>query len=176
MNISNELRERFCKDCKIPIGIFEEPYFSDRLRLYNKYYGTIDKWNRFTEELKKYYCEQAYFEKYNVVKEAAMASIKSSEAFEAFNKENMSKYTIKHIGLPAGEIYHPSNDRKWFISIDMKQANFSALSNYANNINKDIFGGAPTWEHFISLFTDNSHIIHSKYIRQVILGNCNPRR
>lgn len=31
-------------------------------------------------------------------------------------------------------------------------------------------------EGFIGMYTDNRHIINSKYIRQVILGNCNPKR
>lgn len=176
MDISTRTRERFCKDCKIPIGIFEEPYFSDRLKLYDRLYGTLDKWNRFTEDLKKYNCEQDYFEKYNSVKEAAMAAIKNSEAFKFFNEDDMNKYIIKHTGLPSGEIYHPGNDGKMFISVDMRQANFSSLSYYADRIGKSIFNGASTWEDFISLFADSSHIIHSKYIRQVILGNCNPRR
>ena len=26
-----KLRQRFCKDCDIPVNIFDEPYFSDRL-------------------------------------------------------------------------------------------------------------------------------------------------
>ena len=39
-----------------------------------------------------------------------------------------------------------------------------------------MFSGAKTWEEFISKFTENKHIINSKYIRQVILGNCNPKR
>ena len=136
----------------------------------------LDKWNRFTEDLKKYNCEQDYFEKYNSVKEAAMAAIKNSEAFKFFNEDDMNKYVIKHTGLPSGEIYHPGNDGKMFISVDMRQANFSSLSYYADRTGKSIFNGASTWEDFISLFAESSHIIHSKYIRQVILGNCNPRQ
>ena len=54
----------------------------------------------------------------------------------------------------------------------MKKANFSALHEYRD----DIFGGSDTWEDFISRFTDNKHIINSKYIRQVIMGNLNPKR
>ncbi len=54
----------------------------------------------------------------------------------------------------------------------MKKANFSALREYRD----DIFGGSDTWEEFISRFTDNKHIINSKYIRQVIMGNLNPKR
>jgi hypothetical protein len=54
----------------------------------------------------------------------------------------------------------------------MKHANFSSLHFY----NAGIFDHARTWEEFISKFTDNQHIINSKYIRQVILGNCDPKR
>ena len=54
----------------------------------------------------------------------------------------------------------------------MKKANFSSLHEY----DKNMFCGTDTWEDFISKFTDNEHIINSKYIRQVILGNCNPKR
>ena len=54
MKITTKLKERFCKDCNIPINIFQEPYFTDRLELYDKYYGTLEKWNTFVKELDKY--------------------------------------------------------------------------------------------------------------------------
>ena len=41
MEVSIRAKERFCKDCNIPIRIFQEPYFTDRLTLYNKFYGTL---------------------------------------------------------------------------------------------------------------------------------------
>jgi hypothetical protein len=172
MDISARARERFCKDCNIPIRLFEEPYFSDRLKLYDKFYSTLEKWDIFVKELQKYHCEQDYFEEYNRVKDAAIASIKASEAFQLFNEEDMNKYSITHKNLPNSDIFKSTNDGKMFISIDMKKANFSSLQHYDNSI----FAGASTWEEFISKFTDNKHIINSKYIRQVILGNCNPKR
>lgn len=67
MEISTRSKERFCKDCNIPIRIFQEPYFTDRLTLYDKFYGTIEKWDIFLNELSKYHCEQDYFEEYNRV-------------------------------------------------------------------------------------------------------------
>lgn len=70
------------------------------------------------------------------------------------------------------DIFKPTNTGRVFISIDMRKANFSSLHEYDRNI----FRGTDTWEDFISQFTDNEHIINSKYIRQVILGNCNPKR
>lgn len=33
MEISNRAKERFCKDCNIPIRLFQEPYFLDRIKL-----------------------------------------------------------------------------------------------------------------------------------------------
>lgn len=171
MEVSARAKERFCKDCNIPIRLFQEPYFTDRLTLFDKFYGTLEKWNLFLEELQKYNCEQDYFEEYNRVKDAAILNIKNSEAYQRFNSEDMNKYRVTHENLPNKDIFKPTNDGKAFISIDMRKANFSSLHHYS----ADMFG-VNTWEEFISKFTDNQHIINSKYIRQVILGNCNPKR
>lgn len=172
MEITPKLKERFCKDCNIPIRIYDEPYFMERIELYDKFYGTVEKWNIFVEELQKYSNEQQYFEEYNRVKDAAISDIKASEGYQSFNQLDMNEYPIKHTGLPSKDIFHPSNDGRVFISVDMKKANFSALHRY----DPDIFDYADTWEVFVRKYTDNKHIIASKYIRQVILGNCNPRR
>lgn len=170
--MSAKLKQRFCTDCNIPINIFQEPYFLTRLALYNKHYDSLSKFRRFSNELKKYKCEQDYFEEYNRVKDEAINFIKSTEGYKSFLEEDMNQYKPLHIGLPHKDIFHAANDGKYFISIDMKHANFSTLHFY----NAGIFDHAATWEEFISKFTDNEHIINSKYIRQVILGNCDPKR
>lgn len=172
MEVSTRAKERFCKDCNVPIRIFQEPYFTDRLKLYDRFYGTLEKWEIFVKELEKYHCEQDYFEEYNRVKDAAILDIKNTDVYKKFNEEDMNKYAVTHKNLPNKDIFKPSNDGKCFISIDMRKANFSSLHHY----DSDIFGGANSWEEFIGRYTDNKHIINSKYIRQVILGNCNPKR
>lgn len=172
MDISVKLKERFCKDYKIPINLFQEPYFTERINLYDKVYGTISKYERFINAMKKYSTEQDYFEEYNRTKDVAIDFIKGTEAYQRFNTEDMNKFAVDNRGISKHDIFKPSNDGKLFISIDMVKANFSALSHYDSSI----FGGAETWEEFISRFTNNDHIINSKYIRQVILGNCNPKR
>ena len=88
----------------------------------------------------------------------------------------MNKFTVTHKNLPSKDIFKSSNDGRVFISIDMRKANFSSLKYYGNCIEKSMFRDTSTWEDFISLFTENKHIVNSKYIRQVILGNCNPKR
>lgn len=172
MEVSEKLKERFCKDCNIPLKLFKEPYFTDRLQLYDGYYNTLDKWNIFVRELEKYRCEQYYLEEYNRVKYAAINDIKLSDGYNRFNEEDMGKYSVKYKDLPSKDIYKPSNVGELFISIDMRKANFSALKFY----DKSIFSNADTWEEFVGRYTENKHIVNSKYIRQVILGNCNPKR
>lgn len=172
MEVSSKAKERFCKDCNIPLRLFQEPYFADRLKLYDRFYGTLSKWDLFVKELEKYHCEQDYFEEYNRVKDSVITNIKNSEGYQQFNNEDMNKFCVQNDSLPSKDIFKPSNDGKLFISIDMRKANFSALQHYDSTI----FASASTWEDFIGLYTDNRHIINSKYIRQVILGNCNPKR
>lgn len=172
MEVSVKAKERFCKDCNIPLRLFQEPYFTDRLKLYDRFYGTLSKWALFVKELGKYHCEQDYFEEYNQVKDTVITNIKNTEGYQRFNNGDMNKFRVRNTNLLNKDIFKSSNDGKVFISIDMRKANFSALQHYDSTI----FSSASTWEDFIGLYTDNHHIINSKYIRQVILGNCNPKR
>lgn len=173
INISRYLKERFCRDCKLSIRIFEEPYFFDRLILYDKIYkGTLQKYFRFAEEVEKYGGEQKYLTEYNQVKDRAIEYIKESAAYQKFNALDMQEFVVQNKNLPGKDIYSPQNEKNQFISIDMKKANFSALRHF----DPSIVGGANTWEEFIGKFTSSEHIKESKYIRQVIFGNCNCKR
>ena len=57
----------------------------------------------------------------------------------------------------------------------MSKANFSALVAYGRTIGTEFFKNF-SYREFMEQFTNVEHIINSKYIRQVIFGNCNPRR
>lgn len=171
MEITEKLKERFCKDYNIPIKVYKEPYFSERLNLFDPMFHCMDKWKLFLTEVEKYDSEQDYFEEYNRIKDTAINTIKQNEDYQRFNNMDMSTLYVK-TGLPGNDIYKPQNEGKIFISIDMTKANFSALSHYSSAI----FDDADSWEEFIGKFTNSQYIIGSKYIRQVILGNCNPKR
>lgn len=174
--IPQKLKERFCRDCNLPIKIFEEPYFTERLKLLDTkcaFPGIIEQYNKFAKKIQSYNNPQDFLEEYNKVKDDAINFIKETEAYQKFNEMDMNEFAKKiRKGLPSHDIFKPQNAGKYFISIDMRKANFNALKNYDTTI----FGKANTWEDFLSKFTNNSHIITSKYIRQVILGNCNPKR
>lgn len=168
-DISVELKKRFCKDCNLHINVFQEPYFMERIKLYDKFYNTLLKWDTFLQCLEKYECEQDYFEDYNRIKDAAITDIKNSDGYKRFNKSFFKKEDDEIADCPKTDIMKSYNDGKYFISVDMKQANFNALRYFSPSI----FNNQSTWELFIAQYTDNKHIIASKYIRQVILGNCN---
>lgn len=172
-NLTEEkLRYRFCKDMNLPIRVFSDSVFFDRLELLDDLYNCKDAYDRFIREVESYNNAQDYFEEYNAVKDKAIEYIKGQEAYNRFNNCDMNAFASKFKGLPAKDIYKPTFDGKTFISIDMKCANFSSLRFYDSSI----FGGKNTWEEFLGMFTDNQHILNSKYVRQVVLGNCNPKR
>ena len=58
MNITNELKYRFCKNCGIPINLYAEPYFTDRVKLLEKQYGSASKYQKFLESIEKFKSEQ----------------------------------------------------------------------------------------------------------------------
>ena len=165
---STPLKKRFVKDCGLPIAIFDEPYFSERVQAIDIIYNSIEMFDRFCCQLAAYDSEQEYFEAYRFIKDSAIDCIKDSGSFNDFINENFrieSKYQKKNL-------YIDENNDTAFVSIDMKKANFSALGYYSCRI----FNDHDTWEGFMRQFTDNQHIIDSKYIRQVILGACNPKK
>ena len=118
-HISQKLKERFCKDCGIPIKVFAEPYFTERVNLLNRFYGVTAKWERFMRSLQPYANEQDYFTEYSRVKDAAIKDIKESEGYNLLNECDMQQYAVK-TDIPDKAIFREENDKRRFLSIDMK--------------------------------------------------------
>lgn len=165
---SIKLKKKFCKDCNIPISVFDNPYFYQRLCALDPIYHGIDKFEVFCDELEYYRNEQEYFEHYNAVKEAIIGALSGNSAFHKFMLDSFTVIT----DFPERNVYIEDNNTKRFISIDMKKANFSALYHY----DPAIFNGCESWEEYVESFTNDQHIIDSKYIRQVVMGACNPKK
>lgn len=173
MKISSTLKERFCRDLQLPIKIFQEPYFTERLELYDKHFGCLDAYTAFCEMLQNYDSEQEYLAEYNGLKDAVIQHLQNCPEFVYFcEKEDMSKFDIPNRSFPKNSIYKQTLIGKRFVSFDMCKGNFTAIKHY----NPNIFNYAETYEDFIRQFTDNEHFIKSKYIRQVIFGAVNPKR
>ena len=168
------LKKRFCKDCNLPINLFDEPYFTQRLKALDVQFDCVKKFDTFCADLEKYDTEQEYFEYYNTVKDSVINMIKDNTEYMKFLNDDFADVRVvtKNITLGNKNLYIEGNQDKTFISIDMKKANFSALRHYSPAIFKNV----ETWEQYIGFFTPSEHIRNSKYIRQVILGACNPKR
>jgi hypothetical protein len=108
------------------------------------------------------------------ISDKVSSHILKKEEYTEFNNSNKSivKYDIPNVGISSKDIFCELNDGKRFISIDLKKANFHALK----YVNPNIVDNKNTYEEFVSQFTDNKHIIESKYIRQIIFGKLNPKR
>lgn len=168
---SIQLKKRFCKDCNLPIAVFDNPYFYQRLCTLDILYDCVDKFDQFCFEMMNFANEQSYFEYYNSVKDAMINHIKENAEYQRFNEQDF-RNVAKISDIGKRNLYVEQNNGGVFISIDMKKANFSALKHFS----KEIFDGCSTWEEFVSQFTSSQHIINSKYIRQVVMGACNPKR
>jgi len=170
--LSDKLKQRFCKDEKLNIQLFDNALFRQRLRLMNK----LEAYQQFEILIQERFHgdEEAYLEEYNRVKEDIIQYIKNSEAFQTLNSANMNAYASPY-SFRQSDVYKEHNVGKKFISIDMRHANFSALVSFSMDF-KEKFHENFDWNSFMSKFTDIDHIKSSKYIRQVVFGNCNPKR
>lgn len=169
--ITASLKKRFCTDNNLSIQLFSEPYFTDRVELYDKAFD----WKQFVEMLKGYKTEEDFFAEYNKLKDDAIQFIKASEAFNALNNEPSTTFEVKGFNLPDRDTYKEMNVGRKFFSIDMVKANFTSLV-YFGHKRAEKFVDSFVYADFLRQFTDNEYFIRSKYIRQVIFGNCNCKR
>lgn len=182
IELSEKLKQRFCKDQNLPIQVYKEPYFTERIKLFDAYERYCD----FTEMMitKFNADEQSYFTYYNDLKDRMINYIKESEAFKSLNQANIHKdfpFINHYSAIKKGDAYKDTNIGKAFISIDMKKANFNALLHYGKEIGHPFIPEEgkninESWRNFVGMFTDIPYFTTSKYIRQVVFGNCNPKR
>jgi len=182
--ITVNIKKRFCKDEKLSLQAFkDDAIFEERLEAM----GKLDRWNKFKQIYKDKYNEdeQAYFEEYRKLKDSVINYIKESPAFKHLNERNMNDFVVTEFQqIRSQDVYKDINVGKEFISIDMVKANFSSFVAYGHiemkgeslEPGKLAFFDSYDWQDFMEQFTDNEHFINSKYIRQVIFGNCNAQR
>ena len=175
MLYNRELAKRFISDYNLPIPLINEEYFFYHLNLYEEDYGSLSKYETLLTIIETLYggdCNK-FLEDYYKVRDKIITTVMDSEAFQKFNTMDMNVFTIKdRPNITSNNIYNNDNIGKFFISIDLKKANFQTL----RNIDKDIVFGADTYEDFIGKFTDLDYVKTSKYTREVIFGKLNPKR
>lgn len=170
--LTKKLKQRFCKDSGVPIKVFSEPFFEDRVLLYDKVYDSQNKYNEFLEYVKKFETEDEFFKDSSDVIDSAINYIKSTREYQSFLEQDMNSYRKKQLQITKSDIYKETNDGKDFLSVDIRKANFNALK----FVNKSIVANKESYEDFLTLFTNEDYLIKSKHIRQVIFGNLSPKR
>ena len=166
------LRRRFVKDFNLPINLIDSPYFEYYMDRYDffpredwdkllnlidtEYNGNIDKW----------------LENYAQIRDNIITSIETSDAFKEFNSADMKMWKTPTFSVGDLNIYNNTNTGRYFISIDLKKANFQALKHF----NPDIVKNCDTYEDLMSYFGGDDYFKKSKYTRQVIFGKLNPKR
>ena len=174
MKINAKLREKFAKDMKLPIKIFDnDDIFNSRVELFDNFYDSKESYARFLKTLEKYNSFEEYNMDYHRVVDTIINKLRTNKAFENFNSldfaEQITFVCNNSSYFPKKNIYSIGKFSGWHLSIDIKKANFSCLKYY----NPAIFDYCETWEDYISSVTDNEHIINCKSIRETIFGVCN---
>ena len=109
--ITETLKKRFCKDMNLNIKIYEEPYFSNLLELYDKQFDTIDKYRQFVELVNFYGGEGEYFAAYDELKDKAITYLNDNESMLFFSREeNMNKFKCVNEGYKSTDIFETPNE------------------------------------------------------------------
>lgn len=176
--MNKSIIKRFVKDYSLPIPVVKEDYIPYYLDLYEEDFGSRTKFNMLLstiEEIKKKYGgdDNMFLDYYYEVRNNVIDAVTSNPAYKKFNHMDMNEFSIKDKpNVSSNNIYNETNVGKFFISIDLKKANFQTLK----NIDNEIVFGADTYEDFIHMFTPYDYFTESKYFRQVVFGQMNPKR
>lgn len=182
MVITESVKRRFVKDYSLPINLVDEPYFTYFLELYDKHYGCVNHYNNLVSLCEKAGNAEIIFELSNLISSEAQNLIGNSNAMKLINDEDMN--TMVNIrDVQQADVYNETNLNKNMISIDLSKANFNVFCLYGlkeelqikdyNDLIKKIINEKVAPE----IQKECEHyFINSKYIRQVIFGNLNPKR
>ena len=158
------LKKHFCKIYELPITVFDNPYFYERLKTFDVLENCLIKFDIFCRDLLRFSDEYEYFKYLQGVKYTMADFIKSTPDYKAFVKENYKR----ELNIPMEHLYSEQNDENTFISIKMKKADFVAMKHYSKNI----FDNSEIWEQFVCKFTPFKHVLNNNNIRREVLGFC----
>jgi len=165
----HSLRKRFIKDQGLPIQVIQDPYFDYYINeLQILYPGIKENYNEMLRIEKVTGNMLNYSER---ITSDIINYVKNSATYVEFNNSFMDSYVVPKNYVMSKQLYLPENDKLTFISIDIKKANFTSMKFFNNKM-----FGFNTYEDMIDNFTSYDYFKKSKYIRQVIFGNLNPKR
>lgn len=170
-----QLRNRFVSDMNLPIQVVQSPYFEDRLDLLEEEFGARTKYEKLLKIIDEKFEGNStkFLEHYAQVRNDIITKLVGSQKWFDFTTGKIGgKAADTRPRHPYKNLYTQEQDSGMFISFDMKKANFQALK----YVDPDLVLGADEYEEMVGMFTDLDYIKESKYTRQVIFGQMNPKR
>ena len=174
--------KKFIKDFSLPIQVTNPEFLPYYIDLYDDLFDTRKKWKIFESSLNQFDNEQLLAEEEHHLIFEVVDLIKNSKEYQQFTSCDIDKVVpiTKEIdGVPftkSVNIYNKDNHDKYFLSIDLKKANYQSLKTFMNGINKPNILTSDSYEDFISRFTEIELFKISKHIRQVLFGQLNMNR
>lgn len=158
----------FSKYTRTPFPCSSPDYVEYYVKLFDPFYDTVKMWELFKSESKTM----------NLRKEANDAANKIHEEFQTNTQYiEMMDRRLKGIEMKMKkDVYEIHNNGKYFLSIDIKTANFTVLRQQCptlftskiptTNDNKLLL----SWQEFVKRFTDSEFVCRSKYFRELVFG------
>lgn len=167
------LAKRFLSDLNLSFQFVDFNHF---LYCINTF-GYRKRWNKLLQVIAERYDGNPikFLDEYYKIRDNIITSVLDNKDYQFFNeKVDMNRFSLDDESrkIPTANIYNRENNKKHFLSIDLKHANFQTLK----HISSSIVNNANTYEEFIGGFTDLDYIKESKYTRQVIFGKLNAKR
>ena len=189
----DKLKLRFVDDLKIPITVVQDPYWDFYLDLYEPELKSRTLWNKLLNGIKEEYNDnpQLFLDDFYKLREALIVAVKETQGYNDFLKAKLQDHYDSKMfpfsGVQKNDIYNEQWTGKHFISIDLKKANIQALNYYCPEIfNVGLLGREHSnitslYESWLAKFLGGKktlgwYVPMSKYIRQVVFGNCKPER
>ena len=184
------LKKRFCSDFKIPITIFDEDIFDWYVGFYQHGFKSKELWDKTCGIIDKMQYQSNinnFLDEYKTNREKLIQWILRNDKFLKFsqdpdfrNKYNIPREETKNVSK--SNIYNEENVGKWFVSLDLKKANFQVLAKITGllgmNDNEPVEKIYKDWIKDVCCPNSDMlwYMFNSKYTREVILGKCNPSR
>lgn len=173
--ITDRLAHRFIKDFNLPIPLESKDLLEYYIDLYDSVFDSKYKLEIFKDMIKDFESEEDFYNYRNGIVHQVLEFIENQKSYKEFNQRDLKlEYPItgKNSSIRNSTIYSINNIGKYFLSIDLKSANFVVLK----SIDKNLVKGKDTWEEFMSEFTDYEYLKKSKHLRQSLLGKLNSKR
>lgn len=157
----------FNKFSKLPIPTNSPKNLSYYLETLTGFYNTF-QYENFLSDIKTLGYSKIKIS-INETKDKIIETIKSNEEYKNFlSSTKLPSYPDNYVGKSS--IYNSKHTNKYFLSIDIKSANWVSLK---RNTNSSFTG---SWTDFVSNFTPSKFIQESKYFREFVFGELGSKK